>query len=248
LYFTGLRDESERVREISAEVILFIFNHMVNSSPMTLSYVIPALKQRLYHQPGEEIVEPCEEVRLILLKIVDRILQLSGPESSQDMKLHLDDLILILSCCIEDNFADIKELACDDVHLLAKALPKEFHFSAEKLLNPLARAMTHQQKKVRVASIKAVGCVIQNSGFDQFQLIASHLAQRLFDPVPLVRLSVSRVAGDLLLNWRCAYSSCSLLIPLLLTSLEDETPNVREETWETWNQVGKKMGSGGGQA
>ena len=72
---------------------------------MTLSYVIPALKQRLYHQPGEEIVEPCEEVRLILLKIVDRILQLSGPESSQDMKLHLDDLILILSCCIEDNFA-----------------------------------------------------------------------------------------------------------------------------------------------
>merc|ERR1711963_1388282 len=100
--------------------------------------------------------------------------------------------------------------------------------------------MTHQQKKVRVASIKAVGCVIQNSGFDQFQLIASHLAQRLFDPVPLVRLSVSRVAGDLLLNWRCAYSSCSLLIPLLLTSLEDETPNVREETWETWNQVGKK--------
>ena len=105
MYFTGLRDESERVREISAEVILFIFNHMVNSSPMTLSYVIPALKQRLYHQPGEEIVEPCEEVRLILLKIVDRILQLSGPESSQDMKLHLDDLILILSCCIEDNFA-----------------------------------------------------------------------------------------------------------------------------------------------
>ena len=24
------------------------------------------------------------------------------------------------------------------------------------------------------------------------------------------------------------------------SSLEDETPNVREETWETWNQVGKK--------
>ena len=73
--------------------------------------------------------------------------------------------------------SDIKELACDDVHLLAKALPKEFHFSAEKLLNPLARAMTHQQKKVRVASIKAVGCVIQNSGFDQFQLIGKILTQ-----------------------------------------------------------------------
>ena len=45
-----LRDESERVREISAEIILFIFGHMANSSPMTLSYVVPVLKQRLAHQ------------------------------------------------------------------------------------------------------------------------------------------------------------------------------------------------------
>ena len=56
----------------------------------------------------------------------------------------------------------------------------------------------------------------------------------------MVRLSVSKVAGDLLLNWRCGYSSCSLLIPLLLTSLDDETPMVREECWTLWCDVGKK--------
>ena len=56
----------------------------------------------------------------------------------------------------------------------------------------------------------------------------------------MVRLSVSKVAGDLLMNWRCGYSSCSLLIPLLLTSLEDETPMVREECWTLWCDAGKK--------
>ena len=52
----SLRDESERVREISAEIILYIFGHMVNSSPMTLSYIIPVLKQRLVHQPEDEVI------------------------------------------------------------------------------------------------------------------------------------------------------------------------------------------------
>ena len=133
------------------------------------------------------------------------------------MRVHLDDLSRILGACIIDAFADIKELACDNVGLLAEKLPQDFHFSAATLINPLATAMTHQQKKVRVACIKAVGTVLQHSGFDQFQLIASHLAQRLFDPMPQVRLWVSKVAGNLLMDWKCAMSCASMLIPLLLT-------------------------------
>ena len=49
-----------------------------------------------------------------------------------------------------------------------------------------------------------------------------------------------KVAGDLLMNWRCAMSCSSMLIPLLLTSLEDESPSNREEIWQIWNEVGKK--------
>lgn len=236
----GLRDESERVRELSAEIVLFFFGHMANSSPMTLSYTLPVLKQRLFHLPEEEAVEPSEEVRLLLLKILDKILKLSGPENSEDLKAFQDDLVKILSSCVLDSFADIKELACEDVHLLAEALPKDFHFNAQNLINPLLKAMTHQQKKVRVATIKAIGIVIMHSGFDELQLVASHLAQRLFDDHPQVRLTVSRVAGDLLLNWKNAYSTCSLLIPLLLTTLEDETISTQEEIWKMWSQVGKK--------
>ena len=49
-----------------------------------------------------------------------------------------------------------------------------------------------------------------------------------------------KVAGDLLMNLRCALSCSSMLIPLLLTSLEDESPSNREEIWQIWNEVGKK--------
>ena len=118
---------------------------------------------------------------------------------------------------MNDSLADIKVEACANVHKLAKTMTKDFHLTAAGLLNPLAKAMTHQQKKVRVACIKACGVVLHHSGFDDFQVIGSHLAQRLFDPIPQVRLAVSNVAGDLLMNWRCASSCCSLLIPLLLT-------------------------------
>ena len=46
------------------------------------------------------------------------------------------------------------------------------------------------------------GVVLHHSGFDEFQLIGSHLAQRLFDPVPVVRLSVSKgQAHDMFLRF-----------------------------------------------
>ena len=212
-----LRDDSERVREIAAELVLFFYGHMVNTAPMTLSYILPVLKQRLVFK--EEVVEPSEEVRFLLIKILSRILEL--PNETEDLKVHLDDLIHILGACINDSFSDIKVEACENVHQLAQALAKDFHMSASGLLNPLAKAMTHQQKKVRIACIKACGVVLHHSGFDDFQIIGSHLAQRLFDPIPQVRLAVSNVAGDLLMNWRCAPSCCSLLIPLLLTRYKD---------------------------
>ena len=123
-------------------------------------------------------------------------------EQEDDLKIHLDDLVRILGSCIIDTFADVKEMACNDVGLLAKVLSKDFHFNAANLINPLAKSMTHQQKKVRVACIQAVGVVLHHSGFDEFQLIGSHLAQRLFDPVPVVRLSVSKgQAHDMFLRF-----------------------------------------------
>ena len=82
----GLRDESERVRELSAEIVLFFFNHMASSSPKTLSYVLPVLRQRLVRKTGDEIVEPSEEVRLLLLTILTKILEMTKGGQEDDLK------------------------------------------------------------------------------------------------------------------------------------------------------------------
>ena len=100
------------------------------------------------------MIEPLEEVRLLLLTILTKIIEMTTEGEEDNLKMHLDDLVRILGSCIIDTFADIKEMACNDVCLLANLLPKDFHFNAPNLINPLAKAMTHQQKKVRVACIQ----------------------------------------------------------------------------------------------
>ena len=92
----GLRDESERVRELSAEIVLFFFGHMTSSSPMTMSYVLPVLRQRLVRQPGDEVIEPSEEVRYLLLSILTKILEMTHEGQEDDLRIHLDDLVRIL--------------------------------------------------------------------------------------------------------------------------------------------------------
>lgn len=230
-----LKDPSERVRETSAQIILVLLGHSANDT-LNSSYVLAALKSRLAAPDDQVCVESSEEVRVLLLKILQQVM---GKNDVVEAKAHLTDTVDILKTCIVDPFADARVLACQIVLVLAETLPKDFHLNASSLLPPLVKAMGHQQKKVRIASIKGIGCVIKHCGFEEFKMVASHLAQRLFDPMSQVRLAVSVVAADLLLNWRCAAASCTLLVPLLLTTLEDdECPENKREASELWSKVG----------
>ena len=69
--------------------------------------------------------------------------------------------------------------------------------------------------------------------------VVSHLAQRLFDQSPTVRSAVTKVVGNWLLDLMDRYSYFHKLIPLLLTSLTDEMPDIRAQADALWNDVGK---------
>ena len=70
----------------------------------------------------------------------------------------LDDALEILSATLLDKFADVKERSCQAIVALTRALPLTFSMKGPaRLLNPLAQIMAHQQKKVRMATIQAVG-------------------------------------------------------------------------------------------
>ncbi|XP_025234221.1 dynein assembly factor 5, axonemal isoform X2 [Theropithecus gelada] len=92
--------------------------------------------------------------------------------------------------------------------------------------------------KVRVAAIEATGAVIQFGNGKSVDDVLSHFAQRLFDDVPQVRRAVASVVGGWLLRLRDRYSFFHKLIPLLLSSLSDEVPEVRQLAVSLWEDVG----------
>uniref|UniRef100_G1RA65 Dynein axonemal assembly factor 5 n=1 Tax=Nomascus leucogenys TaxID=61853 RepID=G1RA65_NOMLE len=113
-----------------------------------------------------------------------------------------------------------------------------FHMQSESLIGPLMQTISHQHWKVRVATIEATGAVIQFGNGKSVDDVLSHFAQRLFDDVPQVRRAVASVVGGWLLRLRDRYSFFHKLIPLLLSSLNDEVPEVRQLAASLWEDVG----------
>ncbi|KAB1263162.1 Dynein assembly factor 5; axonemal [Camelus dromedarius] len=113
-----------------------------------------------------------------------------------------------------------------------------FHMQSESLVGPLMQSISHQHWKVRVAVIEATGTVVQFGSGKSVDDVLPHFAQRLFDNVPQVRQAVTRVVGDWLLRLRDRYSFFHKLIPLLLSSFDDEIPEVAREAANLWEKVG----------
>lgn len=117
-----------------------------------LQFIIPVLVQRL----GQlNVVEPMEEVRLQLVELMHKLIELN----TKRIAPYLDDLIKILQRTITDQFAEVKKESCSCASSLAKAIPEHFHMQSEALIAPLIQKDTlgHQHSKVRVAAIKTIG-------------------------------------------------------------------------------------------
>ena len=88
------------------------------------------------------------------------------------MLLFQDEILAILRSTILDNFPDMKELSCECVLLLARALPTSIKLNGvSSLMDPLTKILAHQQKKVRIAAIKAIGEYVILLGSSSFYLI-----------------------------------------------------------------------------
>ena len=82
------------------------------------------------------------------------------------------------------------------------------------------------------------GDVIQYGNGKSVDDVVSHLAQRTFDQAPTVRTAVTRVVGHWLLDLMDRYSFHHKLIPLLLTGLTDEVPEIRTQADGLWHDIG----------
>ncbi|XP_014783487.1 dynein axonemal assembly factor 5 [Octopus bimaculoides] len=225
-------DPAESCREQAIELMSELLT-MVPGQCEYLPYLIPVLVQRLGQQ---EIMENSEEVRLILVRLLIKAMELNGKK----IGVYLNDVIKILQRTIIDNYPQIKKDSCVAASLLANTVPDVFHMQSESLINPLLQNLTHQHSKVRVCVLEAIGDVIQNGNGKSVDDVRSHLAQRLFDQVPAVRAAVTNVVGNWLLYLLDRYSYHHKLIPLLLTSINDSQPSIQESAIAFWHDIGLK--------
>ncbi|XP_059270232.1 dynein axonemal assembly factor 5 isoform X2 [Mustela nigripes] len=201
-----------------------------------LPRLLPALAARL---AGPESArgrppEACEELRLALVQLLSLAVRLGGPALAP----HLDDAVRALRCTLLDPFAAVRRESCDCAASLARATPDHFHMQSESLIGPLMQSISHQHWKVRVAVTEATGTVIQFGSAKSVDDVLPHFAQRLFDDVPQVRQTVTSVVGGWLLDLRDRYSFFHKLIPLLLSSLKDDIPEIALAAANLWEKVG----------
>uniref|UniRef100_A0A3Q2WTL2 Dynein axonemal assembly factor 5 n=2 Tax=Haplochromis burtoni TaxID=8153 RepID=A0A3Q2WTL2_HAPBU len=225
-----LSDPMERCRETTIAV-LTEFIRCVPKPEESLPYLMPCLAQRF----GEnEILEPAEELRLSAVEMLTLIVEVCG----KNLAPYLSEVINILQRTIVDPFPDVKRESCKCTVNFAKCVPEHFHMQAECLIKPLMLTIAHQHTRVRVSVIEATGAVIQHGSGKKLDDVLSHLAQRLFDDSPQVRKAVTAVVGDWLLHFRDRYSYFHKLIPLLLSTINDEIPEIRLLAVDLWKQVG----------
>ncbi|XP_041085870.1 dynein assembly factor 5, axonemal-like [Polyodon spathula] len=225
-----LSDPMERCRETAIQMI----SDFIRNTPEpeeALPYFIATVAQRLGSQ---DIVEPAEELRLALVEVLTLTVEVCGKRLAP----YLDDMVRILQRTIVDPFPDVKKESCKCAANYAKCIPEHFHMSADSLIKPLMQTISHQHSKVRVSVIQATGTVMQYGNGKSMDDVLSHLAQRLFDNSPQVRLAVTNVVGAWLLDLRDRYSYFHKLIPLLLSSFSDEIPEIRLLAGNYWKKIG----------
>ncbi|CAN0214737.1 unnamed protein product [Lampetra fluviatilis] len=232
-----VRDQAESCREVAARLLAGCLG--ATSRPEeALPYVVAAVVGRLAAGgDGGGGGEPSEELRLALVRLLSLAVSRCDPAA---VTPHGEELVRALRSCIVDPFPEVKKESCRFASQLAASLPEHFHMYSEQLIKPLMQTLTHQHSRVRVAAVLTTGAVVRYGNNKSVNDALPHLAQRLFDDASTVRQAVTDVVGTWLLELPDRYSFFHKLIPLLLSSLSDEMPDVRNSATEYWKRVGQQ--------
>ncbi|ODM95566.1 Dynein assembly factor 5, axonemal [Orchesella cincta] len=228
----SLSDPVEKCRELAYESLGIIVEKSGKKTvSQVLPVVIPTLVERLA-QP--ELIESSEEVRLIAVDFIEKIVE----KCQKDMIPYIDDLIEIMLATLGDPYHEVRIRSCEVTSLLAKTMPEVFHYRSELLVKPLCLSLTHQQSRLRRSVAECIGDVLQYGSHKPAEHYVPHLIQRLFDPNQNVRKSVVSIVGNWMMNFSDRYSHFYRFLPIIMSGLCDESPDVSELAFSLWEKIG----------
>lgn len=231
-----VRLNSDR-EQIKSQTVILLERLLQLTSPtdQLLCHVTAALCRRL---GAANIEEPCEEVRLQMVNLLDQIVQLCASYSTL-LFPYFTSIKQILVKTLTDPFSDVRRVSCETVISLSNVLHKDFHMESEGFIKPVLLSFKHNNNKIRVAAISCIGnnntfhfkttklhlininnisgSVVINGNASCFDMCVIPLAELLFDNNPNVRLEVARQVGNWMLNYQHRYSYWYKMLSLLLT-------------------------------
>ncbi|XP_075155771.1 dynein axonemal assembly factor 5 [Haematobia irritans] len=236
----GYSDRFESVRDKSVETVN-TFIECLPPNDFYLSNILSALVERLGQQ---ETVEESEEIRLVLMqqlaKLIDRFLKTGNKDSLLHCK---SDIVLILAKGLKDPYPAVQREACNCVSMLASANNAyALQTHAEPLAKGLYGMLNHKHSQSRIAAVKALSFLalhIDASG-DLLSTLLMEVSPLLMDSMPLVRRECGELGIRLLLDLRDRYSYFERLIPFVLCCLKDDSPEVRDYILPLWIKCGRQ--------
>ena len=226
-----LSDESERCREISAQIFCkFLLNLRDEEIEFCLPYLIPTMKQRLG-------LEKSEEVRLELNAVLKALV-----EKKVNMDIYISDVNSLIKAFLEDKNPGLQIQCCSLISSFARNYPEKFSLEGSSLVDPLLPLVSHNQHKVRAAAVGCLGTVVLHGG--DLDKVHHAMAARLLDQSPQVRMVVSQVLFSWITDHPDQEYWTPKLLPLALACLEDDSEDIRRHSETVWNVIGERWISG----
>ena len=225
-------DQVEGCREQAVAMVTDLSSIVPDISP-SLPLIMPVVVARLGTQ---EITEPSEELRLSLVSFLSSLVERCRTQITP----YLSDITCILQHTLVDPYPEVKKESALCLIKVAISTVGTFQLHSDPLVKSLLASVAHQHSKVRATCLKALGVAIQCGLPNPLNDALPILAQRACDPIPSVRSCLAEVVGGWLLDMVDRYSYHHKLIPLLLTCMTDELPDIRSQTHALWEKVGQK--------
>lgn len=213
--------------------------------------------------------EPSEELRLLMLELVDAVLQNAfNRNAASILHAYIFDVVLLLVASAHDDFHEVNVAACRLLAKLSNNMVSVIKHVSVALVRSLMPLLAHRLARVRVAAIEAIDAlvtcpdtskckgsgsdaivdllgyrdenVIPISAFYSVEVRINYFAKLDQDGNPSVRATFFAMVGDWMLHLPDWYDHESRLLPYLLSAVSDTHDEIAQRALDTLRQLGDR--------
>ncbi|KAH7291984.1 hypothetical protein KP509_29G045100 [Ceratopteris richardii] len=263
-------DSSEKCRSLSISILSELLMLRPVCIAVLLPYIIPVISERFPLQivPSESSlissqseykgipVEPSEEVRLLLIKLIRILLQ----ESKRLLDPFASDIASILMSAAIENDPVVLVEVCSTIKLFAELMECRLKDVAKNFVLVMLHALSHNRCRVRVAALQAIEIIVLCGAHETLYHLTAYrdpniipirefynptvktqyLALLASDRSILVREALLKAVAHWLLQLPERREHEIRLLPYVLNGLIDENTEMQELAFDMMELIGQQ--------